>query len=289
MKDKEIERPPAMKVRQGIQDAMTYSLPDKTFSENNIDLVEIDIEIKDLGWDFNNFKILNLTDIHLGQWINPEYLDELIDYVNTLNIDLITLTGDYFSYNLEDYDESLEKSLKKLKAKYGKFGVLGNHDHWMSAEKIRNIFKKSGVIDLSNDVFTLKKGENYLNICGVDSYTVCADNLDKVISKLPKNIPSILLAHEPDFAKESSQTGLFDLQISGHSHGGQLIIPKFETTPFRGPNSTKYPVGLYKVGDMIQYTSKGLGTNSFRIRINCKPEITIITLKTNKKRKIKIE
>ena len=233
MKDKEIERPPAMKVRQGIQDAMTYSLPDKTFSENNIDLVEIDIEIKDLGWDFNNFKILNLTDIHLGQWINPEYLDELIDYVNTLNIDLITLTGDYFSYNLEDYDESLEKSLKKLKAKYGKFGVLGNHDHWMSAEKIRKIFKKSGVIDLSNDVFTLKKGENYLNICGVDSYTVCADNLDKVISKLPKNIPSILLAHEPDFAKESSQTGLFDLQISGHSHGGQLIIPKFETTPFR--------------------------------------------------------
>ena len=159
----------------------------------------------------------------------------------------------------------------------------------MSAEKIRKIFKNSGIIDLSNDVVTLKKDKDLLNICGVDSYTVCADNLDKVISKMPKNIPSILLAHEPDFAKESSQTGLFDLQISGHSHGGQLIIPKIETTPFRGPNSTKYPVGLYKIGDMIQYTSKGLGTNSFRIRINCKPEITIITLKTNKKEKIKIE
>ena len=289
MKDKEIDRPPAMKVRQGIQDAMTYSLPDKTFSENNIDVVEIDIVLNDLGWNFNNFKILNLTDIHLGQWINPEYLDDLVDYVNTLNIDLITLTGDYFSYNLKDYDESLEKSFKKLNAPHGKFGVLGNHDHWMSAEKIREIFKNSGIIDLSNDVVTLKKDKDLMNICGVDSYTVCADNLDEVISKMPKNIPSILLAHEPDFAKESSQTGLFDLQISGHSHGGQLIIPKIETTPFRGPNSTKYPVGLYKVGDMIQYTSKGLGTNSFRIRINCKPEITIITLKTNKKEKIKIE
>ena len=289
MKDEEIERPQAMKIRQGIQDAMTYSLPDKKFKEKSIDLVEIDIALKDLGWNFNNLKILNLTDIHLGQWINPEYLDELMDYVNTLNVDLITLTGDYFSYNLHDYDESLEKSLKKLKARYGKFGVLGNHDHWMSAEKIRTIFKNSGIIDLSNDVFTLKKGGDYLNICGVDSCTVCADNLDKVIEKMPKNIPTILLAHEPDFAKESSQTGLFDLQISGHSHGGQFIIPKFETTPFRGPNSTKYPVGLYKVGDMIQYTSKGLGTNSFRIRINCKPEITIITLKTTKKQKIKIE
>jgi predicted MPP superfamily phosphohydrolase len=113
--------------------------------------------------------------------------------------------------------------------------------------------------------------------------------LDKVIAKMPKNIPNILLAHEPDFAKESSQTNLFDLQISGHSHGGQFIIPKFETTPFRGPNSTKYPVGLYKVGNMIQYTSKGLGTNSFRVRINCKPEVTIITLKTTKKHKIEIE
>lgn len=289
MKDEEIERPQAMKIRQGIQDAMTYSLPDKKFNPKNIDLVEIDIELNDLSWNFNNFRILNLTDIHLGQWINPEYLDELIDYVNTLNVDLITLTGDYFSYVIEGYEESLENSLKKLDAPYGKVGVLGNHDHWMSSDKIREIFKNSDIIDLSNDVITLEKDGDHINICGVDSCTVCADDLDKVIAKMPKNIPNILLAHEPDFAKESSQTNLFDLQISGHSHGGQFIIPKFETTPFRGPNSTKYPVGLYKVGNMTQYTSKGLGTNSFRVRINCKPEITIITLKTTKKHKIEIE
>jgi predicted MPP superfamily phosphohydrolase len=289
MKDEEIERPQAMKIRQGIQDAMTYSLPDKKFNPKNIDLVEIDIELNDLSWNFNNFRILNLTDIHLGQWINPEYLDELIDYVNTLNVDLITLTGDYFSYVIEGYEESLENSLKKLDAPYGKVGVLGNHDHWMSSDKIREIFKNSDIIDLSNDVITLEKDGDRINICGVDSCTVCADDLDKVIAKMPKNIPNILLAHEPDFAKESSQTNLFDLQISGHSHGGQFIIPKFETTPFRGPNSTKYPVGLYKVGNMTQYTSKGLGTNSFRVRINCKPEITIITLKTTKKHKIEIE
>ncbi len=289
MKDDDIERPQAMKIRQEIQDVMTSSLPDKKFSEKKIDFVEIDIELNKLGWNFHNFKILNITDIHLGQWITPEYLDELVDYVNTLNFDLIILTGDYFSYIMEDYEDSLEKSLKKLKAEYGKFGVLGNHDHWMDANKIREIFKKSDIVDLSNDVYTLKKGGDCLNIAGVDSCTVCADNLDQVLEKLPKNIPTILLAHEPDFAKESSKTGRFDIQISGHSHGGQFIIPKFETTPFRGPNSTKYPVGLYKVGNMIQYTSKGLGTNSFRLRINCKPEITIITLKSKNKKKIKIE
>lgn len=289
MKDDDIDCPQAMKIRQGIQDAMTYSLPDKKFSEKSIDLVEIDIELENLGWNFHNYRILNLTDVHLGQWINPKYLSDLIDYVNTLNVDLITLTGDYFSYVIDDYINSLQKSFKKLNAKDGKFGVLGNHDHWMSAEKIRDIFKSSDIVDLSNDVYTFKKGEDYLNLCGVDSCTVCADDLDKVIDKMPKNIPTILLAHEPDFAKESSKTNMFDLQISGHSHGGQFIIPKVETTPFRGPNSTKYPVGLYKVGNMIQYTSKGLGTNSFRIRINCKPEITIITLKTTKKQKIDID
>lgn len=289
MKDEDIERPPAMKVRQGIQDAMTYSLPAKKFNPKKLDVVEIDIELDNLGWNFHNFRILNLADIHLGQWINPEFLDELVDYVNTLNFDILTLTGDYFSYNLEDYMKSLESSFKRLETRQGKFGVLGNHDHWMSAEKIREIFKNSDIVDLSNDVVQLTKNGDKLNLAGVDSYTVCADNLDNVLAKIDEAYPTILLAHEPDFASESSQTGKIDLQISGHSHGGQFIIPAFETTPFRGPNSTKYPVGLYIINDMIQYTSRGLGTNSFRIRINCKPEITIITLKNKAKKKIPIE
>lgn len=289
MKDEEIERPQAMKIRQGIQDAMTYTLPDKIFNPKNIDLVEIEIGLNNIGWDFHNYRILNLTDIHLGQWVNPDYLSNLVDYVNTLNYDIITLTGDYVSYNMDDYDIALKSSLKRLNAKDGKYGVLGNHDHWMGSEIIRNIFRESDIVDLSNDVVALTRDESKLNLAGVDSSTVCADNLDRVLAKLDDDYPTILLAHEPDFARESSQTGKIDLQISGHSHGGQFIIPKFETTPFRGPNSTKYPVGLYKVGDMIQYTSKGLGTNSFRVRINCKPEITIITLKNNERRRIEIE
>ena len=288
MKDDELERPQGMKIRQGIQDAMTYSLPEKKFSPSEIDLVEVNITLPDLGKNFVNYRILNLTDVHLGQWVNPEYLSDLIDYVNTLNFDLATLTGDYFSYVLDGYEDSLKDSFKKLKAKDGKFGVLGNHDHWMGAEKIRKLFEESDIVDLSNDVCVLSKGEDKLNLAGVDSSTVCADNLDKVLAKLD-DCPTVLLAHEPDFANESSQTGKIDLQISGHSHGGQFIIPKVETTPFRGPNSTKYPVGLYKIRDMMQYTSKGLGTNSFRIRINCNPEITIITLKSDKRQKIKIE
>lgn len=289
MKEDKINRPQAMKIRQGIQDAMNLTLPDKKFNPDEIDLVEVDVELDNLGWNFNNYRILNLSDIHLGQWINPDYLNELVEYINTLEYDLITFTGDYVSYNMDDYNDSLENAFKRLEAEDGKYGVLGNHDHWMDAEKIREIFRQCDIVDLSNDVITLKKGDDEFQLAGVDSCTVCEDDLSKVLPKLNENNPTVLLAHEPDFALQSSKTGKIDLQISGHSHGGQFIIPKIETTPFRGPNSTKYPVGLYKIGDMIQYTSKGLGTNSFRIRVNCKPEITIITLKTKKKVKIKIE
>ena len=278
-----------MRIRQEIQESMNNSLPEKKFRKEKIDVVEIDIELDNLGWDFHNYRILNLTDIHLGQWVTPEYLDELIDYVNTLNYDVATLTGDYISYIIDGYEDCLKDSFKKLKSNDGKFGVLGNHDHWMGADTIREIFRDSDITDLSNDVCVLSKGESKLNLAGVDSCTVCADNLDSVLAKLDDDNPTVLLVHEPDFAEESSKTGKIDLEISGHSHGGQFVIPKLETTPLRGPNSTKYPIGYYKIGRMNQYTSKGLGTNSFRIRINCKPEITIITLKNGNKKRIKIE
>ncbi len=282
----ENNKPPALKVRQGLQEFMTHSREIKfgtEFSEEYFDVVNVDIELNKLDYEFNNYKIINLTDIHIGQWLTPEYLEGVVDYVNTLNPDLITLTGDYVSYILDDYENDLEKSFKKLKARDGKLAILGNHDHWLGADKIRNILKKANIKDLSNDVYSIKS----LNIAGVDSCTVGADDLDAVLNKLPKTGASILLAHEPDFANISSKTNRFDLQISGHSHGGQFIIPGTNIAPFRGPKSTKYPVGKYKVKNMIQYTSRGLGTNTFWMRINCKPEITLFHLKSRRKIEIK--
>ena len=278
-----------MRIRQGFQTFMTQTRGSTKFKPELFDLVNIDVKIKDLPYTFHNYRIINLTDIHLGQWISPEYLNGVADYVNSLNPDMITLTGDYVSYILEGYENDLLDSFKKLKAKDGKFAVLGNHDHWAGAEEIREILKKSDIIDLSNDVYTLEKDGEKLNISGVDSLTVGADDLDKVLEKLPHDGASILLVHEPDFAKISSKTNRFDLQMSGHSHGGQLVIPGVKTTPFRCSYSIKYPVGAYKVKNMIQYTSKGLGTNSFWIRVNCKPEITQFYLKTTKRKNIEIE
>ena len=282
------ERPPAMMIRQGFQTFMTQTRGPTKFKPELFDLVNVNVKINDLPFTFHNYRIINLTDIHLGQWISPEYLNGVTDYVNSLNPDMITLTGDYVSYILEGYEDDLLDSFKKLKAKDGKFAVLGNHDHWAGADEIREILKQSDIVDLSNDVYTLEKKGEKLNISGVDSLTVGADDFDKVLEKLPNDGTSILLVHEPDFAEISSKTNRFDLQMSGHSHGGQLVIPGVKTTPFRCSYSIKYPVGAYKVKNMIQYTSKGLGTNSFWLRINCKPEITQFYLKTTKRKNIEI-
>lgn len=289
MKILESEKPQGMRIRQGFQTFMTQARGDTTFKEKLFDLINVDVKLDKITPTFHNYKIINLTDIHIGQWVSPDYLDGIVDYVNSLNPDIITLTGDYVSYILEGYEDALLDSFKKLEAKDGKVAVLGNHDHWNDASKIREILKESDIIDLSNDVYTVEKNGELLNFSGIDSCTVGMDDIDKVLEKLPEEGISILLAHEPDFAETSSKTGKFDLQISGHSHGGQLVIPLVKTTPFRFSYSIRYPVGAYKVRDMIQYTSKGLGTNSFWLRINCKPEITLFTLKTKQRREIRIE
>ena len=281
------DKPTALAARQMIQKAMTVTrekIVPMEFDESVYDIVEVNVEIKDLDPMFHNYKIVNLSDLHLGQWLTAEYLEGVIEIVNKQKADMIALTGDYVSYILDDVADDLERCLSMLKVKDVSLAVLGNHDHWTDPDRIREILKNAGIIDISNNVYTIERRMNNrtakLNVAGVDSTMLNKEDLDKVMEELPEEGPAIMLAHEPDFADITSLTGRFALQISGHSHGGQFIIPGLNTTILRGEGSQKYPVGEYKVGDMIQYTSKGLGTNVFWLRINCAPEITIFKLKS---------
>jgi predicted MPP superfamily phosphohydrolase len=103
------------------------------------------------------------------------------------------------------------------------------------------------------------------------------DRLDMVLNQLPEDHPAILLAHEPDFANVSGPLGRFGLQLSGHSHGTQMVLPRVGTL-IRGPHFRDYPIGRYDVHGMTLYTNRGLGTNVFWMRFNCPPEIAVITL-----------
>lgn len=274
--------PNALKYRQKIQRGMTYwrhKIGNPEFNQKDFQIEYVEVTIPGLDPSFHNYKIGNISDIHLGQWITPEHLDGVVDILNNEKPDSITITGDFVSYILDDVEEDLEKSLKRLKPKEFTIAVLGNHDHWLGSNRIRQILHNCNIIDVSNDFYTISHDDAVLHVAGVDSVMLEKHRLDRVMEKLPDDGPAILLAHEPDFADISSTTGRFALQISGHSHGGQFLIPGLGTF-IRGPHFFKYPVGKYQVGDMVQYTSRGLGTNVFWFRINCSPEITIFILKS---------
>jgi len=279
MKEKD---PSALKYMQKVQRSMNRwreKIGNSEFNQEDFQIEEVEIVIPTLDPVFHGYRLANISDIHLGQWITKEHLDGVVDLVNQEKPDSVTISGDFVSYILEDYAEDLESSLKRLKPREESFAVLGNHDHWLGAERIRKILYECNIIDVSNDVYTLHRDNAPLHIAGVDSVMLNKHRLDLVMEKLPEDGPAILLAHEPDFADVSSITGRFSLQISGHSHGGQFLIPGIGTL-IRGPHFIKYPVGKYMVKNMIQYTSRGLGTNVFWLRINCPPEITIFTLKS---------
>ncbi len=282
MKNESNSNPNALIVRQKMQIAMCGvrdRLGMHEFDPRDFEIVNLNVKIPDLDPVFNNYRIAHISDIHLGQWISAKRIEGVVNMVNKLEPDLVAITGDSVSYVVNEPVFDMLRSLKNLKPKDATVAVLGNHDHWVGAKQIRSVMDESNIIELENDVYTLKRGEATLHIAGVDSITLKKHDLEAVLCKLPSSGPAILLAHEPDFADISAATGRFSLQLSGHSHGGQMVIPGLGT-PFRGSQFRKYPLGEYKVGEMVQYTNRGLGTNVFWIRINCPPEITILRLQS---------
>jgi predicted MPP superfamily phosphohydrolase len=173
----------------------------------------------------------------------------------------------------------LADALRPLVSQVQSIAVLGNHDYRMGAPVIREMLAELGIQELDNDVLTLQRGGDVFHFAGVDDPWNGYPRLRRVTSLLPENGAAVLLAHEPDYADISAAVGRFDLQISGHSHGGQVVPPGLGplVLPYMG---RKYPAGLYQVGKMLQYTNRGLGMTAPYLRLNCRPEITLFTFKT---------
>ena len=266
------------RLRRGTQRMMSrYSkLVGQRFNPGDFEVVKVKINIPGLSPLFQGYRIVHISDIHFGQWISADRLKGVVGLINQQEPDIVAITGDFVSYSGKNI-EDLIPVLKGIRARDTTVAVLGNHDYWLGAQRVRSILSESKIIELNNDIYTVTREGCALYIAGVDSTTLKKNQLDKVLQKLPPNGPAILLVHEPDFADISSETKRFSLQLSGHSHGGQFVIPKLGT-PFRGDGFRKYPLGRYQVGEMVQYTNRGLGTNAFWIRINCAPEITVIDL-----------
>lgn len=246
-----------------------------------VDLTKINLTLPRLASEFDGYCLVQISDFHFGTWLERNHLAEAIELVNQLHPDLIAITGDFVTYGAERYSGDLIVELGKLRARDGVVAVLGNHDHWSDPDEVRWVLAQAGIRELNNLFFTLRRGAASLHVCGVDDYMAEQDHLEQVLEKLPPDGAAILLAHEPDFADVSSSSRRFDLQLSGHSHGGQVILP-WLGAPVLPRFGRKYSSGLYQVNGMFLYTNRGLGTAELQVRINCRPEITVLTLQSVK-------
>ena len=237
-----------------------------------------------VGSGYSPFTAVQISDVHL-QWPYPyvteKTMNKVVARINELQPDYVFVTGDLISrYRSESISkrntEALYRSLSKLKPKLGSFAVLGNNDY-CAKDMIIDILQRAGLRLLRNESVKLEGG---VSLSGIDSCK-SMDRVTKALSQFQvEDAPlKVVLAHEPDAAMITKD--YFDLQISGHTHGGQVIIP-FGGGPLILPTmGWRVPIGLHRVQKMLVYVTKGIGISPLPkplVRFNARPEVSVLRI-----------
>ena len=237
----------------------------------------------------NGFTVAVLSDFHYDPIFSVHPLRAAIAMVNNLHPDLIALTGDFVTVPPTGDEakgalaaEPCASLLRQMSAPHGLWAVMGNHDDATDPEHVTRALQAQNIQVLANQSQPIEQDGARFWLAGVNDVMNGAADLSKTMHGVPASEAVILLAHEPDFADEAAKSPI-DLQISGHSHGGQIRIP-FLPPLYLPALAKKYVWGTYQVGPLMLHTSAGLGTIGVPMRLNCPPEITLVTLRPPAKR-----
>ena len=245
--------------------------------ETNTPVLErVEIPIKYLKPALEGFTIVQLSDIHLQPFTKGDLVQKAVEMSNSLQPDLVVLTGDYV-WRDQDAIFELTPILSGLNARHGVYSVLGNHDLWLDVEVTETAFAEARLPMLVNEGVQIVEGNGSFYLAGMDDGWSGQPDLSLTLEKAPAGDPIVLLLHEPDLVNETSLDPRIALQLSGHTHGGQVIIPG--RPPIFTPHLGKeYDQGLFRVNETWLYTNRGLGVISVPLRFNCPPEVTLLTL-----------
>ncbi len=240
-----------------------------------VETVRLVLPLPRLPDPFVGIMVAHISDLHVGPLVSSDYIYRTLRWVMQNKPDVIFITGDFISRDSQLTSE-VEAVLSALSAPLGVYSVLGNHDHWNHPQRVQTMVTAAGISVLRNEHTFIEKDGKRLWLLGVDDAYVGADDLGRTLRGVPEDAVKILLVHEPDFADIALEQDIA-LQLSGHSHGGQVRLPLIgpPLLPYLG---RKYPAGLYQVGKGYLYTNRGLGMIAPAVRINCRPEVTFITL-----------
>jgi hypothetical protein len=237
-------------------------------------LTQVDIPIARLAAHLDGFTIAQMSDLHCGPVVEPAAIDSAVELVLQQRVDLTVLTGDYVSHSA-DYAPSCADRLATLTGGGVTFACLGNHDHWTDAEAVTAALTHAGIVVLRNAAIKAADG---LWVAGLDDVWEEHADLSQALRDVPSDVTTVLLAHEPDCADAVAADGRVQLQLSGHSHGGQVWLPGIGA-PMLPYLAQKYPAGRYQVGGMWLYVNRGVGLISPAMRFNCRPEVTLLRLR----------
>lgn len=236
---------------------------------------DVALSFPNLPSGLNGFEILQLSDFHVDE--NPALADALLPFLAELRPDICVFTGDY---RFEDQGSceavypAMEKIISAIRARYGIFGILGNHD----AAEIAIRLEEMGVHMLVNESVEIGDGPNSLWLAGVDDpfdYR-CAD-LPRALAGVPRDAFQVLLCHAPELYDEAERAGI-DLYLSGHTHAGQIRLPLVGALRKNADCPREYAFGHWRHGNLQGYTSAGVGCSSLPVRFGCPPEIVRIEL-----------
>jgi uncharacterized protein len=257
---------------------------DTTLLEPNYPrIVRKEIALRRWPARLEGFTIALLSDFHYDPYFSVHPLRSAIGMVNGLLPELIVLAGDFVSVPLfgdsaagASAAEPCAQLLRQMHAPHGLWAVMGNHDAATDPARVMSALQDVGIKVLSNQSMPIERDGGRFWLGGVADVMGGTANLGATLHDVPTGEPSVLLVHEPDFADYVARYPV-DLQLSGHTHGGQVRIP-FIHPLFLPELARKYIWGQYQIGGLTLYTNPGLGTVRLPIRWRCPPEITLLTL-----------
>lgn len=249
---------------------------------NRLTVNEVTIELPNWPPSLNGLRVALISDLHVGSpYINNAKLQYIVQTTNATQPDLILLAGDFMVINSVRGGHTVEPEiiaaeLKNLRARFGVFAVLGNHDWEYDGERVSRALKSAGIRVLENEAVPVQQQGQSLWIAGVADAWTRSPDIKATLQQVTDNGPVIMLTHNPDIFPDVP--GRVSLTLAGHTHGGQVNIPFFGSTHTPSIYKQRYSRGLVVEDGRHLFVTSGIGTSIYPVRFRVPPEIALLTL-----------